>query len=308
MEQKKIILLTGTEDAQNTSVARYLLTQRKYRVRCLSEDPYTTQVQTLLKAGAEIVSGSLDDIRSLSLAMQDVYGVFGVTGSDKDPGKEYQQGKNLVIAVTAAKADHFIYSSQPGIEKNSAGQFKVPQADTKAAIQDYARCLKPDSSFILVADYYEQFLHACLPQKTAFGSYAFALPLGDSNYATASSEDIGAVVSTMFDHPVAYKKRTVGIVGSDMPAWAYASILSRVLDKNIRYRHIPEDEYAALGFSGAAELAQQYAYNRLHVPNRQLDLIESYGLNPAMQGFEKWLIRHKQVFEQALAEQERLAV
>lgn len=305
MEQTKIILITGTEHAHCTSVAYWLLSQRKYRVRCLTEDPYSAQATTLQKAGAEIVTGSLDDIASLSRAMAGVSGVFGATEAGI---KEYQQGKNLVAAVTACKIDHFIYSSLPAVAKNSGGYLKIAFADNKAAIQDYARSMKPDSSFVHVADAYDNFLLDFLPQRSEFGSYAFELPFGDANYAMAATEDVGPIVGMMFDHPEAYKNRVVGIVGSDMPCGAYASILSRVLGKNFRYRHIDEADYSSLGFEGAPQYANWYTYQRLHIPNRQIDLIESYGLHPAMQGFEKWLLRNKNLFLQAMAMQQKLAV
>jgi uncharacterized protein YbjT (DUF2867 family) len=305
MEKKKIILVTGTENAHCSSVAYWLISQSEYRVRCLTEDAYSPAAITLRKAGVEIVTGSLDNITSLSLAMRDVYAVFGAT----DAGiNEYQQGKNLVTAVAANRIDYFIYSSLPAVNKNSGGALQVPSADTKSAIQEFARSLKPDSSFVHVADAYENFLYELLPQRSEFGSYAFELPMGDANYATAAMEDIGPVVATMLDHPEAYKKRVVGIVGSDMPCAAYASILSRVLGKNFRYRHMDEQDYTTLGFDTAEEQAQWYAYQRLHVANRQLDLIESYGLHPAMQGFEKWLLKNKGLFLQTLSLQQKLAV
>lgn len=305
MEQKKIILITGTDNAHCTSVAYWFLGQLKYRVRCLTEDPYSAQAATLQKAGAEIVTGSLDDIASLSRAMTGVYGVFGATDTSL---KEYQQGKNLVAAVAASKIGYFIYSSLPAVSKTSDGALKIPFADNKAAIQEYARSMKPDSSFIHVADAYDNFLLDFLPQRSEFGTYAYELPFGDANYAMAATEDIGPIVAKMFDHPEVYKNRTVGVVGSDMSCAAYASILSRVLGKNFRYRHIDEKDYASLGFESAPQHAKWYAYQRLHIPNRQIDLIESYGLHPAMQGFEKWLLRNKNLFLQALAMQQKLAV
>jgi uncharacterized protein YbjT (DUF2867 family) len=305
MEQKKIILITGTDNAHCTSVAYWLISQGKYRVRCLTDNPYSAQATTLQIAGVEIVTASMDDVASLSRAMQGVFGVFGAT----DAGiKEYQQGKNLVAAVAANRIDYFIYSSLPAVNRNSSAYLNIPFADNKAAIQEYARNLKPDSSFIHVADSYDNFLLDFLPQRSEFGTYAFELPMGDANYAMAATEDIGPVVGTMFDHPEVYRKRVVGIVGSDMPCAAYASILSRVLGKNFRYRHIDEADYASLGFDAATENANWFTYQRLHIPNRQIDLIESFGLHPAMQGFEKWLIKNKDLFLQAINLQQRLAV
>ena len=38
--------------------------------------------------------------------------------------------------------------------------------------------------------------------------------------------------------------------------------------------------YAGLSFAATEELANMFELQQLYIPNRQLDLIESYGLNP----------------------------
>jgi hypothetical protein len=43
-----------------------------------------------------------------------------------------------------------------------------------------------------------------------------------------------------------------------------------------------------------------FEVQRLYIPNRQLDLIESYGLNPRMQSFENWLKKNTDKFEALL--------
>jgi uncharacterized protein YbjT (DUF2867 family) len=306
MDQKKIILVTGATGAQGGSVARHLLQEGKFAVRCLTRNPDSPRAVALQTAGAEVVRGDFDDFTSLSLAMSGVYGVFGVTNFWEHFEHEYQQGKNLILAVVANKVDYFIYSSLPPAAKISKGRFKLPHFDIKADLEDYARSLKPDSAFVHVAGYYENFSSFCLPQIAEDGNYYLQLPQGDTRYASVSVEDIGGVVRTMFSHPDVYKKRVVGIVGADMHCNDYAAIMSEVLDKTIRYAHISQEEYAALGFPGADELANMYTYNRLHIPNREIDLIESYGLHPAMQSFRKWMISNKPLFQQAFAQQENL--
>jgi uncharacterized protein YbjT (DUF2867 family) len=300
MEQKKIILVTGATGAQGGSVARFLLEEGKFAVRCLTRNPTSGEAIELAQAGAEIIQGSFDDMDSLLYAMQNVYGVFGVTNYWEHFEKELQHGKNLVNAVAASNIDYFIYSSLPAAEKISKGKFKLPHFDNKAGIQEYAKSLKPDSTFVHVAGYYENFSSYCLPQKASDGNYYLQLPQGDTKYASFSVEDLGGVIRTMFRFPEAYRKRTVGVVGSDMHCAAYAAIMSKVLGINILYKNISRDEYIAQGFPGAEELGNMYTYNKLHIPDRQLDLIESYGLYPGMQSFETWVIKNKKLFEQVL--------
>ncbi|MCW3087261.1 MAG: NmrA-like family domain containing 1 [Sediminibacterium sp.] len=300
MEQKKIILVTGATGAQGGSVARALLAGGKFSVRCLTRNAGSGEAKELAAAGATLVEGNLENIASLMNAMQGVYGVFGLTNFWEHFEKEYQQGKNLIDAVVNSNIDYFIYSSLPAAKQISNGQFSLPHFDIKAELQAYAKSLKPDSSFVHVAGYYENFASFCLPQKEADGNFYLRLPQGDTSYASVCVEDLGGIVSTLFDFPKVYKGRTVGAVGADMHCGEYAAILSKVLEKKIIYEAVSRDAYASLGFPGAEELANTYAFNKLFIPNRQLDLIESYGLNPSMQPFEKWVARNKSLIEQAL--------
>jgi hypothetical protein len=155
-----------------------------------------------------------------------------------------------------------------------------------------------------VAAYYENFSSYSLPQKAADGNYYLQLPQGDTRYASFSVEDLGGVIRTMFRFPEAYRKRTVGVVGADLHCAAYAAIMSKVLGINILYKNISREDYIAQGFPGAEELGNMYTYNKHHIPDRQLDLIESYGLYPGMQSFENWMIKNKTLFEQVLQLQE----
>jgi hypothetical protein len=36
-----------------------------------------------------------------------------------------------------------------------------------------------------------------------------------------------------------------------------------------------------------------FEVQRLYITNRQIDLIESYEMNPAMLSFENWLVKYK---------------
>jgi hypothetical protein len=123
----------------------------------------------------------------------------------------------------------------------------------------------------------------------------------------ASVEDMGGVVATIFDHPAEYIGRTVGVVGEDRTCEEYAATITKVLQRPVRYNYIPRETYASFGFPGAEELANMFEVQRLYIPERQLDLIESYGLNPNMQTFESWLLKNKHKFPIAV-EQESLQV
>ena len=296
MSQKPTVLITGATGAQGGSVARVLLANNKFNVRCLTRNTSSANAIALAESGAELVQGDLENVDSLKAAMEGCYAVFGVTNFWEHFENEYRQGKNLVDAVAQSNIKHFVFSTLPDYYKLSHGQFAVPHCDIKAALQQYTKDLKIPATFIHVAFYYENYVNFFPFQKAEDGNYYFGFPQGDTPLSMVSAEDLGGVVATILDFPHAYMVCTVGIVGEDRPCVEYAAIMSKVLGINIYYNHIPRDTYAAFGFPGAEELANMFEVQRLYIPSRRNSLIETYGLNPSTQTFEQWLHKNKALF------------
>jgi uncharacterized protein YbjT (DUF2867 family) len=305
---KKIILVTGATGAEGGSVAKALLATRNFSVRVLVKDPSLPRAMALQTAGAILITGSLDDKESLRTAMKDCYGVFGVTNFWEHNEKEYQQGKNLIDAVKAAAIQHFVFHTLPDYQTLSGGQYSVPRSEVKAALEAYARLLNVRATFARVSFYYEHVLSFLPLERTGENEYYFGLPQGNSKLAMVSVEDLGAMVNTLFNHPEDYIGKTITAVGADKTGVQYAAIMTKVLRKNIEYRHITREEYAALDVPNATEMANMFEVQRLHIPNRQLDLIESIGLNPALQSFETWLIKNRTAFENKMRPEEFIPV
>lgn len=304
--QKKIILVTGATGAQGGSVAHTLLTNEKFAVRCLTRNASSTKAIELQQAGAEVVEGTLDDPTSLISAMKDCYGVFGLTNFWEHFDKELVHGKNLADAVKKSGIEHFIYSSLPGYKKLSNGEFPVPHCDIKAEIEEYSTALGLKATYVHIAFYYENFLSYFRPQPVGDGSYQFGFPQGDTPLSMVTTEDFGPVVAAIFENPGAFIGRTVGVVAEDSTCTEYATTMSKVLGKTVRYNYIPREIFASFGFPGAEELANMFEVQRLYIPQRKQAMQESYKLNPKMQSFEDWLTKNKQKFaymnEAALAE------
>jgi uncharacterized protein YbjT (DUF2867 family) len=293
MDQKKTILVTGTAGAQCASVATHLLQEGNFSVRYLTNNTQSNEARELANAGAELVLGDSNHINRLLVAMNGVYGVFAATGFNEHFEKEYQQGKNIIDAVAQSGIEHFIYSSLP-----------IKHADGRTALQAYAKKKKPNTSFVHVPGYYENFSSCFLPHKMEDGNYYLQLPQANAQCATIGKEDLGGIISSMFRFPEVYLGRTVGATGADMPFAEYAAILSKVLDINVVYQPISWEDYTALYFPGTEELSDMFAYNRLHTRYRSIDMIESYGLNPFMKTFESWVMENKILFQQLMAHQE----
>jgi uncharacterized protein YbjT (DUF2867 family) len=308
MNNKPIILVTGATGAQGGSVARSLLSAGQFAVRILTRNASSPKAAELQQAGAEVVEGDMDNKDSLIKAMQGCYGVFGVTNFWEHYEKEYQQGKNLIEAVKESNISHFVLHTLPDYKALSQGKYAVPHCDIKAELERYCRQLGLKATFVQIAFYYENFLNFFPLQDAGNGTWTFGFPQGDTPLAMAAAEDMGPVVRMIFEHPEAYMNRVVGVVGAHDTCTAYAETMSRVLGKNIAYRYIPRDEYVTYGFPGAEEIANMFEVQRLHIPDRGIDLIESYGLYPAMQTFAQWLERNKTKFERVFNPEAALLV
>jgi len=293
MSTRKKILVFGATGAQGGSVARNLIARGKFDVRALTRKPDSPAAQALRDLGAEVVQGDLDDPASLRAALEGCYGAFGVTNFWEHFAKEEEQGRNLVNAVAESKVEHFIFSTLPPIEKETNGALKSPHFDLKAEHEELARSLGIPATFVHVPFYYENFLYFFPPRPAGDGTYRFGFPQGDTPLAAISVEDVGAVVAPMFEEPEKYIGKVVKLAGDEIPATAYAEVMSRVTGADIQYAYVPRETFAAFGFPGAEDLADMFEYYRLHIPSRIDDIKTCRALAPDLQSFDTWAKRNE---------------
>ncbi len=295
------VLVTGATGAQGGSVARHLLERGRFAVRALTRNPDSPAAGALRAAGAEVVRGDLRDLGGLRDAMAGCYGVFGVTSFWEHFDGEHQQGINLVDAVADAGVGHFVFSTLPAVDRLTDGELSVPHFDIKARMEEYARELGVPATFVHVAYYFDNFLAWFAPRRQEDGSWRFGFPQGDTPLAGVAAEDVGGVVATVFERREELLERTLYLVGDDLPPADYAAVMERVSGRPVRYGHIPREVFAGFGFPGAEDLASMFEFYRTRVPGRQADLARSRELYPEIQDFERWLTRHRERLEAALA-------
>lgn len=293
---KKTILVLGATGAQGGGVARHLLREDNFNVKCLTRNTASEAALALKAAGAKLVKGDLADKNSLIEAMQGCYGVFGMTNFWEHFEGELQHGKNLVDAVEAANIEHFVFSTLPSADKLSNGEFKVTHFDLKAEMEDYCRSKNLATTYIHPAFYFENFLSYFPPKKMEDGSYGFGFPQGDTPLAALSIEDLGGIVIAIFNNPEQYKGKLIGGVSEDMESSKYAEIMTNVLGESIKYNYIQRDVFASFDFPGAEDLANMFTCNRLYILERKGDQKQSKEMYPAIKGFEQWLTENKEKF------------
>ena len=290
---RKRILVFGATGAQGGSVARHLLARGRFDVRAFTRKLDSPAAQALRDAGAEVVQGDLDDPASIRAALEGCYGAFGVTNFWEHYDKEERQGTNLVQAVAASGVEHFVFSTLPHIAKATNGALRSPHFDFKAAHEDLARELGIPATFIHVPFYYENFLYFFPPRPSGDGTYQFGFPQGDTPLAAMSVQDVGAIVAVVFEQPSEYLGRVLKLAGDELPAATYAEIMGRLAGVTVRYQHVPREQFAALGFPGAEDLADMFEYYRVHIPSRASEIEKWRSIAPDLQSFEAWAARNE---------------
>jgi len=289
--QPRILVIGGT-GAQGGSVARHLLAEGRYRVRCLTRYLDSVAAAALADAGAEVVEGDMADRESLDAALAGCEAAFGVTNYFEHFDTEYQLGAQFVDAVVDSAVEHLVLSTLPSASELSGGQLDVPVFEHKARLEALVRQKEIFATFVHVGFYYENFLYNCPPRRQDDGSYAFGFPLGDAILSGVAVEDVGGMVAAILRKPEAFQGKAVKIVGDQHPAAEYAAIIGAMTGRAVRYQHIPREVFATLPIPGAAALADMFELYRKHVHAEPKDLAESLRLYPGMLSFERWAREH----------------
>lgn len=293
MSSQPRVLVVGGTGAQGGSVARHLLAEGRYRVRCLTRRLDSVTAIALADAGAQVVEGDMADRESIDAALAGCEAAFGVTSYFEHLAAEYELGAQFLDAIESSAVEHLVLSTLPSASELSAGKLDVPQFEHKARLEILVRQKEIFATFVHVSFYFENFLYNCPPRRQDDGSYAFGFPLGDAVLSAVAVGDIGGVVAAILREPDAFQGRTVKIVGDQRSAAEYAAIIGAVTGRTVRYRHIPHGVFASLPLPGAAGLADMFELYRSHVRPDPRDLADSLRLYPGMLSFERWAREHR---------------
>lgn len=293
MSSQPRILVVGGTGAQGGSVARHLLAEGRYRVRCMTRRLDSVAAITLADAGAEVVEGDLADAESLDAALAGCEAAFGVTNYFEHFNAEYELGARFLSVVQDSAVEHLVLSTLPDAGELSAGKLHVPQFEHKARLEMLVRQKEIFATFVHVAFYYENFLYNCPPRRQEDGSYAFGFPLGDAKLPAVSVGDVGGVVAAILRQPGNFQGRTVKIVGDQRPAAEYAAVIGALTGRIVRFQHVPREVFSRLPVPGAAGLADMFELYRSHVRPAPKDLARCLRLYPGILSFERWAREHR---------------
>ena len=242
----KIILVTGATGKQGGAVAHSLL-DKGFRVRALTRDATRPSAQELVRRGAEIANGDLDDAAALRQALKGVYGVFtyGVysaqaaheAGGTQEVHGEVRQGCLLADLAAEAKVAHFVYGSVGSGNLHTG----VPHFDTKGQVEDHIRSLDLKATILRPVFFMQNWERL---RKVVLETGTLPQPLKPTTrHMQISVQDIGAFAAVAFAAPDRWIGKAIDLAGDALTMEETVAVMSRVTGRPVRYVQVPWPEF-----------------------------------------------------------------
>ena len=227
------VLVTGATGRQGGAVVRHLVA-RGASVRALTRDPDSTRARALAERGIELVTGDMEDPRSLERAMHGSYGAYSVQDFTVGIQREVHQAQNVADAARAAGLEHLIYSSVGGAERNA----RIDHWDSKWKIEQHIRKLGIPATVIRPASFMENYYIPAVEKGLIKGRLVDPVK-GGRPYQTIATDDVGKFVALAFGRPQEFIGAELEIAGSELTNEQAADIFARVLGRPVKFRRMP---------------------------------------------------------------------
>jgi uncharacterized protein YbjT (DUF2867 family) len=230
----RIVLVTGATGRQGGAVVRHML-PKGWKLRALTRNTAAYAANELARQGVELVRGDLEDPPSLDRACRGVYGVYSVQDFwSVGARREVQQGKNLADAAKRAGAQHFVYSSVGGAERNTG----ITHWESKWEVEKHIRNLKLPVTTLRPAAFME--MYHVIDVEVGILKGKLTDPIrGNKPYQTIATDDIGAFVALAFERPTDFIGLELEIAGSELTNLEAAQVFSRVMGRPVKFRRLP---------------------------------------------------------------------
>ena len=251
-----LILVTGATGTQGGATARELLAAG-YRVRVLTRNADARAAQVLVKQGAEIARGDMEDRASLVAAMQGAYGVFSVQRPDADGSDaERRHGFALVEAARDVGIQQFIHTSvceagkHSGFPRWDSGYWWQKYWTDKCEIEEAVRnagfahwtVLKPA---FMMDNYAQPKAQHMFPQLKN-GKIITAL-LPETRLQLIAGDDVGAFARAAIANPDLFDLKNIELAAEALTMNEVAAALSQRLHRTVRAESVSPREARAAG-------------------------------------------------------------
>lgn len=259
------VLVTGATGKQGGAVVRALLASG-VPVHALVRDPGSERARALGDLGAVLVLGDLDDVGSLTAALDGARAVFSVQTPDPTGGSEVRHGRNLVQAARARAVEHFVHTSVSGtgtvdvehFDEQRWGSFMRLYDRSKAEVEDLVRTAGfPQWTILRPAAFMENFVRPSFYFADMTSDRLFVAVDLDVAHPFVAVRDVGSAAAAAFAQPRRFHGVELELAGDILSFRDAAQILSRVLAADIELPAGPE-RLRAQGLAPALFQAQQY--------------------------------------------------
>lgn len=292
MSNSSFIVVTGATGNQGRAVASALLRNGE-KVRALVRNPDAPRARALAAAGATLVVGDLEDLSSLTPALEGARGVFSVQLPDfEDDALEVRLATNLAQAAQKARVEHIVHTSVSGTgtvhptDEARWGQHWVHYWQSKQGAEQAVR----DAGF----RYTTIFRPSTYMDNFIYPSINYYYPEGnphlvvtgmdpDSPQPWISLDDFGADVATAFANPARFDGIELELA-SDIKSFREAvAIISEALDREVR---LPADRAEAEAAGLTPLLAKAHEYISLYPLPAKPEFAKALGLPTT--SFKDW--------------------
>ena len=274
-------LILGATGQQGGATARALL-NRGWKVRAYTRDPAQPAALALERSGAELIRGELDNLTSLTQAMNGVHGVFSVQPPSWQPDAstdawEVHLGQLAADAAELAGVGHFIYTSVLGSQQAPL----YGREGHKHLIENHVWKLGLPATVIRPSGFMENLL---LPQFGIGSGSLFEATLPNVPVALIAVEDIGTIAARVFEAGSPFIGKSLDLVGDYRTPLQIADALSRTLQRRITHVHVPAETLRDYNET----IARMYEWlNANGYPGTDREALRA--LHPGLLNLDAWL-------------------
>ncbi len=230
-------LVIGATGKQGGEVARMLL-ERGHKVRAFTRREESTEATELVRLGAEVVLGDLEDRLSIERAATGCDAMFAMcTPYEGGPGAETRQGMNCADAAKNVKCRHLVYSSVANADRATG----IPFFESKYRVEQYIRNLGIPYTIVAPAYFMENVFSPLLKPELEQGR--LSLPLsGDRGLMQVALRDLARFVALVIEERARFLGLRIDVASQEVTGFEEARILSRLSFRTIEHVRTPIEE------------------------------------------------------------------
>lgn len=250
-----IILVVGATGRQGGAVARQLL-KEGWTVWALTRRPYSAEAIAIEKLGARLFQGDLSDPLSLEIAMNGVYGVFGVTEFwEHGYKKEIKHGLNLIKVAQYSGVEHIVFSSVGGIDRTEG--LGIRHFDSKREIEQYLKNTGIRYSILRPVTFFENFISDRYRKAIRNGSFSFAIH-PTKRFQMLAMQDLAIFAAQAFSGSLYFENKAIEIASQRLTMKEFSIALGKAAGGSVRYRLLSRPILWLL--TGYVEITRQGGY------------------------------------------------